>query len=74
MTYPPLKPYVKGCISAALYQCQLDLSQDRHLAWVYEIVKGWPADALPEIAQQHGWNADDLAELKELHKLWVLLK
>lgn len=40
-------------------------SLDKRDAWVYGIVLGW-GDALEEVAERHGWDADTTARLRRL--------
>jgi len=44
-----------------------DWSVDRRDAWLYAILVGWD-DALDEVADKHGWDADSRTRLREYGK------
>jgi hypothetical protein len=39
-------------------------------AWIYGVVCGW-GEALPEIAERHGWSAAEVSRLERLHDLFT---
>ena len=51
-----------------------DYSLNSRAAWIYGIVVGWGADeideddALPEVAEKHGWSDGDVRRLTRLHR------
>lgn len=44
-----------------------DWGATRAMAWVWGIVNGWDADAMAQLAAQHGWDESTTARLDRLH-------
>lgn len=51
----------------------MDMSSDRRMAWIYGILVGW-GDALPEVAQKHGWTPKDVQTILGHRRAIVELK
>ena len=41
-----------------------DWGQHRGDAWLYGVLVGWEDDALPKLAQQHGWSEEYVERLR----------
>lgn len=58
---------VRESLSCAIAFSARDYGLDKRDAWVYGIVLGW-GDALPSVAQRHGWSEEDVARLERLRR------
>ncbi len=57
-------------ITATICFSAKDWSVDRRDAWIYGIAVGW-GRALKEVAELHGWTAENIAILKAHLKAYV---
>lgn len=48
---------------------QRDWTANRHDAWLYGVVIGWDEEALPAVAERHGWKPDRVANMQEMRAL-----
>ena len=57
-------------IEATIACSPRDWSLNKRDAWIYGIVFGWDGSSMHEVAQAHGWDANEVERLKKLHEAW----